>query len=38
MTGTEKAPAPFRRVLMRVLGVEVVVLILLWLLQRRYTA
>jgi hypothetical protein len=30
--------APFRRVLVRVLAVEIVVLTLLWLLQQRYTA
>ena len=29
---------PFRRVLVRVLTVEVIVLLLLWLLQRRYLA
>jgi hypothetical protein len=29
-------PRPFRRVLVRVLAVEVLVLLLLWLLQSRY--
>jgi hypothetical protein len=33
----EARPAPFSRVLVRVLVVEVVVLLLLWLLQQRYT-
>ena len=35
-TTTSAHATPFRRVLVRVLAVEVVVLVLLWLLQRRY--
>jgi hypothetical protein len=33
----EAAPRPFRYLLVRVLAMEVVVLVLLWLLQQRYT-
>jgi hypothetical protein len=37
MNGEGTKSAPFRRVLVRVLVAEVVVLLLLWLLQQRYT-
>jgi hypothetical protein len=37
MSGQPGGSAPFRRVLVRVLAVEAVVLLLFWLLQQRYT-
>jgi hypothetical protein len=37
MSEEQGGSAPFRRVLVRVLAVEAVVLVMLWLLQRRYT-
>jgi hypothetical protein len=37
VNGEVTKSAPFSRVLVRVLVVEVVVLLLLWLLQQRYT-
>ena len=36
VAATRAHSTPFRRVLVSVLAVEVVVLVLLWLLQRRY--